>query len=61
MIYLFVLIATATMEPASGRVSFQTVGYHATAAECQHALIKAESTVNATYVKLECQPIRAVK
>lgn len=61
MIYLFVLIATATMEPASGRVSFQTVGYHATAAECQHALIKAEKKIDRNGIKLECQLIRAVK
>ena len=57
MIYLFVLLATATMEPASGRVSFQTVGYYATAAECQHALIDAEKKVDRNYVKLECRPI----
>lgn len=61
MVYLFVLIATATMAPASGRVSFQTVGYHATAAECQHALLDAEKKIDRTYVKLECQPIRAVE
>ena len=57
MIYLFVLLATATMEPPSGRVSFQTVGYYATAAECQHALIDAEKKVDRNYVKLECRPI----
>ena len=61
MVYMFVLIAVATMEPASGRVSFQTVGYHATAAECQHALIKAEKEIDRNYIKLECQPIRAVE
>jgi hypothetical protein len=61
MVYLFVLIAVATMEPASGRTSFQTLGYHATAAECQHALIKAEDSIDKTYVKLKCQPIRAVE
>lgn len=61
MIYLFVLIATATMEPASGRVSFQTVGYYATAAECQHALIDAEKKVDKNYVKLECRPIRGTE
>jgi hypothetical protein len=46
------------MEPASGRVSFQTVGYYATAAECQHAKIKAEDQVDRTYVTLECRPIK---
>lgn len=61
MIYLFVLVATATMEPASGRVSFQTVGYYATAAECQHALIAAEKKVDGNYVRLECRPIRGTE
>lgn len=61
MVYLFVLIAVATMEPASGRVSFQTVGYHATAAECQHALLDVEKRIDRNYIRLECQPIRAVK
>jgi len=57
-VYMFVLVATAIMEPASGRVSFQTVGYYATAAECQHAKIKAEDQVDRTYVTLECRPIK---
>jgi hypothetical protein len=61
MVYLFVLIAVATMEPASGRVSFQTISYHATSAECQHTLLDAEKKIDRNYVKLECQPIRAVK
>jgi len=58
-IYLFVLVATATMDPASGRVSWQTVGYYETAAQCQTALLEAEKKVDRTYVRLDCQPIKA--
>lgn len=60
-VYLFVLVATATAAPASGRISWQTLGYYATAAECQTALIAAEKTVDKSYVKLDCMPIRAVQ
>ena len=60
-VYLFVLVATATMDPASGRVSWQTLGYYETAAECQTALIEAEKTVDRSYVKLDCRPIRGVE
>lgn len=58
-VYLFVLVATAVMEPASGRISWQTVGYYETAALCQTALIAAEREVDPTYVKLDCRPIKA--
>jgi hypothetical protein len=60
-VYLFVLVATATMDPASGRTSWQTVGYYETAAQCQTALIAAEKQVDRSYVKLDCRPIRGVK
>jgi hypothetical protein len=58
MIYLFVLIATATLEPASGRIPIQTIGYYATASECQLALLNSEKTMDRTYVRLDCLPIR---
>lgn len=57
MIYLFVLLATATMDPASGRVAVQTLGYYATAAECQLALMAADKRVDGNYVRLRCLPI----
>jgi len=61
MIYLFVLIATATVGPASGLHPTQTVGYYATAAECQHALLDAEKKMNKTYIQLACRPIRGTE
>ena len=60
-VYLFVLVATAVMNPASGRVTWQTMGYYATAAECQTALIQAEKTVDRSHVKLDCRPIKGVE
>jgi hypothetical protein len=58
-VYLFVLVATATMDPASGRTSWQTVGYYETAAQCQTARIEAEKSVDRSYVRLDCRPIKA--
>jgi hypothetical protein len=61
MIYLFVLVATATMAPASGKSSFQTVGYYATAAECQYALIDNEKKIDKNYIRLKCHPIKVTE
>jgi hypothetical protein len=60
-VFLFVLVATATSAPASGRVSWQTVGYYATAAECQMALLEAQRTMDRSHVRLDCQPVKAVE
>ena len=60
-VYLFVLVATAIMEPASGRISWQTVGYYETAAQCQTALIAAEREIDPNYVKLDCIPIKVTE
>jgi hypothetical protein len=56
-VYVFVLVATATLD--SGRYSWQTVGYYETAAQCQTALIEAKKQVDRSYVKLDCRPIKA--
>lgn len=56
-VYLFVLVATVTLE--SGRVSWQTLGYHATAAECQTALLATERQIDRSDVRLDCRPIKA--
>ena len=58
-VYLFVLVATAVMEPGSGRIGWQTLGYYATAAECQTALIAAELKIDRNYVKLDCRLIKS--
>ena len=56
-VYVFVLVATATLD--SGRHSWQTVGYYETAAQCQTALIEADKSVDRSYVRLDCRPIKA--
>jgi hypothetical protein len=56
-VYVFVLVATATLD--SGRQSWQTVGYYETAAQCQTALIEADKSVDRSYVRLDCRPIKA--
>jgi hypothetical protein len=56
-VYVFVLVATVALD--SGRTSWQTVGYYETAAQCQTALLEAEKKVDRTYVRLDCQPIKA--
>ena len=58
-VFMFVLVATASVAPPSGRVGYQTIGYYATAAECQHALIDAERKIDPSHVRLDCRPIKA--
>jgi len=60
-VYLFVLVSIGAAAPASGRVSMQTISYHETAAECQHALIRNEKWIDKSYVKLRCLPINTSK
>lgn len=56
MIYLYVLVAIALSDQAAT----QTIGYYATVGECIVERNKVESTVDKTYVKLDCVPIKAV-
>lgn len=56
MIYLYVLVAIALSDQAA----MQTIGYYATVGDCIIDRNKIESTVNKTYVKLDCIPIKAV-
>jgi len=59
-VYLFVLVATAVGTPeVGGSPGSQTVGYYETAAQCQTALIQAEKSVDRSYVRLDCRPIKA--
>lgn len=60
-VFMFVLVATASMAPGSGRVTWQTMGYYETAAQCQTALIAAEREINRNYVRLDCKPIKAAQ
>jgi len=52
---LFVLLSTAAN--ASGESETLTVGYYATAAECQMDLIRLAKTVERSKTKLDCRPL----
>ena len=61
-VVLFVLVATAVSTPeVGGPVGSQTVGYYATAAECQMDLIRLSNTADRSLVKLDCRPIKVTE
>ena len=58
-VVLFVLVATAVSSPeVGGPAGSQTVGYYATAGECQMDLLRLLKTANQSLVKLDCKPVR---
>ena len=58
-VVLFVLVATAVSTPeVGGPAGSQTVGYYATAGECQKDLLRLLNTANQSLVKLDCRPVR---
>ena len=59
-VYLFVLVATAVGTSEAGPPGSQTIGYYATAAECQTDLVRLLQTADKSRVRLSCRPMRAV-
>ena len=58
-VVIFVLVATAVSTPeVGGPAGSQTVGYYATAGECQMDLLRLLKTANQSLVKLDCKPVR---
>ena len=58
-VVIFVLVATAVSTPeVGGPAGSQTVGYYATAGECQKDLLRLLNTANQSLVKLDCRPVR---
>ena len=58
-VVLFVLVATAvSTSEVGGPAGSQTVGYYATAGECQKDLLRLLNTANQSLVKLDCKPVR---
>jgi hypothetical protein len=59
-VILFVLVAyAATDSSVGGPPASQTIGYYATAAECQTELNRMAKTVDSNHVRrLDCVPIR---
>jgi len=58
-VVVFVLLATAvSTAEVGGPAGSQTVGYYATAGECQTDLLRLLKTADRSRVRLDCQPIR---
>lgn len=58
-VVVFVLLATAVnTAEVGGPAGSQTVGYYATAAECQTDLLRLLKTADRSQVRLDCQPLR---
>ena len=58
-VVIFVLVATAvSTAEVGGPAGSQTVGYYATAGECQMDLVRLLRTANQSSMKLDCRPIR---
>jgi len=59
-VYLFVLVATAVnTAEVGGPAGTQTIGYYATAGECQTDLLRLLKTANQSRVRLDCVPVKA--
>jgi len=58
-VVVFVLLATAVnTAEVGGPDGSQTLGYYATAAECQTDLLRLLKTADRSRVRLNCQPLR---
>ena len=56
-LYLFALIAISVGDTTAMPGS-QTIGYYATIAECHTDRNKIEKTINRSFVKLDCIPVK---
>ena len=58
-VVVFALLATAVnTAEVGGPAGSQTVGYYATAGECQQDLLRLLKTANQSLVKLDCKPLK---
>jgi len=57
-VVLFVLVASAVGTSEAGPTGSQTIGYYATAAECQTDLLRLLQTADRSRIRLDCQPLR---
>ena len=58
-VVIFALVATAvSTAEVGGAAGSQTVGYYATAGECQTDLVRLLRIANQSSMKLDCRPIR---
>lgn len=58
-VVVFALIAIAVnTNDVGGPPGSQTIGYYATAGECQQDLVRLSKTANQSLVRLDCKPLR---
>jgi hypothetical protein len=60
VIYLYVLLAIPVADSFVAVPATLTIGYYATIGECHKDRNRIEPTVNKTFIKLDCKPIKAV-
>lgn len=56
-VVIFALIAISTND-TGGPLGSQTIGYYATAGECQQDLVRVLKTTNQSLVRLDCKPLK---
>lgn len=54
---IFALVAIAVSDPIANH-SLQTIGYYSIISECQKEKNKIEPTINKSYIRLDCIPIK---
>ena len=54
MMYLYALVAIGLAD----NPGTQTIGYYATISECQIERNRINKTINTTYIKLDCVPLK---
>ncbi len=57
-LYLFVLIAMPISGVTIAVPATQTIGYYATIAECHTERNRIEKTINRSFVRLDCVPVK---
>jgi len=58
-VVIFALIAIAiNSNDVGGPPGSQTIGYYATAGECQKNLVQILKTANQSLIRLDCKPLR---
>jgi len=58
-VVVFALISIAVnTKDVDGPPGSQTVGYYATAGECQQDLVRLSKTANQSLIRLDCKPLK---
>lgn len=57
-IVIFALVAISIGDTSVGDPGNQTIGYYVTIAECHNDRNRIEPTINKSFVKLDCVPVK---